>query len=61
MTKEVDEIMEAFTTKFNDEFTIYPNEAGKTLENMIVHQKAVAVRKAVVFTLEYVLEKFKNE
>ena len=43
-----------FFTKHNDEFTMYPQDPGKTLQNLIVNEKGKWVAEAIKFTLEYV-------
>ena len=60
MTNEelIDEIMSAFYTKFDmEEFTIHPQEPGRTLQNLINNEKGRVLFKAIEFTINYMEKK----
>ena len=50
--------MNVFYTKFGrDEFSIHPNELGRTLQNLINNEKGNVLFKAIEFTRDYVEKK----
>jgi len=57
MNPLTDEIMDAFYTKFGrEEFTIHPNESGRTLQNLINNEKGNVLFKAIEFTVKYLVK-----
>jgi len=53
------DILNAFNNINNVEYLIYPNEAGKTLGNLIAEHKGRSFEEGVLFTLEYLNNKGK--
>ncbi len=47
-------IQQEFYTKYYDEFTMYPQDPGKTLQNLIANEKGKWAIEAIKFTLEYI-------
>lgn len=59
MNVKTEQVMDAYYRAYGDEdFIVYPQDIGKTLQNLIATERGKVLDKAVAFTLDYIRKNF---